>query len=60
MKSEILLEKLNSIGKSYFNSADIVKITGQTKAAVLVSLNRLVKAGRLKRLKRDFYVFISN
>ena len=46
MKSEELVKKLNKINKAYYTAADIERLVDQPRAAVLVMLNRLVKAGR--------------
>ncbi len=56
MKSEQLIEKLNKYNKSYYTVADIQKIVVQPRAAVLVMLNRLVKSGKIIRLRKNIYL----
>jgi predicted transcriptional regulator of viral defense system len=60
MKSEQLIEKLKKINKSFYNIADLEKITGQSRSAVRVLLGRLVLAEKLIRLRRDIYVIKDN
>ena len=56
MRSEELIKKLIKINKSFYTTADIIKITGRPRQSVLVTLNRLVEAGKLVRLRRNNYV----
>lgn len=55
-KSQIdIFKKLKAIEKPYFTIADFEKIFGLKKASLYVALNRLVKNGILRRLKRGVY-----
>ena len=56
MKTEELIKKMKDFNKSYYTSRDMAALTGQSKKSVLVNLNRLVKAGKLKRLRKDCYL----
>ena len=49
------LKMLNSFDKSYFTVADLEKILGLERDSLYVTLNRLVKAGVLIKLRRGVY-----
>ena len=53
-----ILKKLKTLGKSYFTIADFEKIFRLNKESLYVTLNRLVKSGILRRLKRGIYEVI--
>lgn len=55
MKEEFL-EKLKKINKDYYTLSDLAKIYGGGKANLKIFLYRLIKNGRLLRLKRDVYI----
>lgn len=58
-KSQIdIFKKLKTLEKPYFNIADFEKILGLKKESLYVTLNRLVKSGVLRRLKRGVYEVI--
>ncbi len=50
-----LAQRLLSLGKPYFGPPDLEKILGQKRPALYVTLNRLVKYGVLRRLRRGVY-----
>ena len=50
-----LAQRLLSLGKPYFSPADLEKILGQRRPALYVTLNRLVRYGVLRRLRRGVY-----
>lgn len=55
-KSQIdIFKKLRALGKPYFTIADFEKILGLKKESLYIALNRLVKSGLLRRLKRGVY-----
>lgn len=49
------IKKLRNYDKSYFTIADLEKILGLKRDSLYVTLNRLVKAGVLIKLKRGVY-----
>ena len=51
-----LLQTLRGFDKPYFTVADFEKILDQERSSLYVTLNRLVNAGVLARLKRDVYL----
>ena len=55
MKTNILLEKLKSIPKSYFSFPDLGKFYSGNKKDLKVVVHRLVKQKRLVRLFRGYY-----
>lgn len=50
------LQTLRGLDKPYFTVADFEKILEQKRDSLYVTLNRLVGAGVLARLKRDVYI----
>lgn len=50
-----LLQKINSIPKSYFSFADIRKISGFDDKSLAVTLSRMVKRGELSRIAGGIY-----
>jgi predicted transcriptional regulator of viral defense system len=50
-----LVQKLLSLRKPYFSVADLEKLLGRQRPALYVTLNRLVHAGVLVRLRRGAY-----
>lgn len=53
-----IFKELKDLGKPYFTIADFEKIFGLKKPSLYVALNRLVKSGVLRRLKRGVYELI--
>lgn len=49
------IKKLSDVEKEYLSTEDLKKILGQEKPTLYVSLNRMVKEGVLKRLRRGIY-----
>ena len=58
-KDTELLTKLSAFGKAYFSVADLERILGFSRESLYVTLNRLVKAGVLKRLRKNVYVIFN-
>jgi len=56
MMSQEFLEKLKKINKSFFTLKDLEKIWPGKKDTLKVVLSRMVKKGKLKRVKRNFYI----
>lgn len=56
MKTSKLLEKLDSVNKTFYTINDILIITKQPRSTVRVALNRLVKQGELRRIIRNIYI----
>lgn len=56
MKANELLKIIQNINKSFYTVNDFVKLTEQDKKSVQVALNRLVKSGKLIRLRRNMYL----
>lgn len=50
-----LLQKINSIPKTWFSFADIRKITGLDDKSLAVTLSRMVKRGELSRIAGGIY-----
>lgn len=50
-----LLEKIKNIPKSYFSFSDIRKLSETDENSLKVSLNRLVRNGRILRITRGIY-----
>lgn len=50
-----LLQKINSIPKSYFSFADIRKISGLGDKSLTVTLSRMMKKGELAKVARGIY-----
>ena len=53
-----IFKKLKDLGKSYFTIADFEKILNQKRESLYVTLNRLVKTGLLRRMRRGVYELI--
>lgn len=51
-----LLRKLTAYNKPYFTVTDLEKVLGLPRPSVRVTLNRLVQAGVLTRLRRNIYI----
>lgn len=54
-KDMALIQRLLNLDKPYFSPADLEKVLGQSRPALYVTLNRLVKYGVLVRLGRGVY-----
>lgn len=53
-----IFKKLKALEKPYFSIADLEKILGLKRESLYVVLNRFVKSGLLRRLKRGVYELI--
>ncbi|MCR4327247.1 MAG: hypothetical protein NUV46_01555 [Nanoarchaeota archaeon] len=58
MKEKEILKKLN--GKSVFNIQEMQRILDSSKEYTKIVLNRLVKRGEIKRIKRNAYTIYSD
>ncbi len=56
MKTDELIKKLKQLNKSYYAMADFQLLLGQSRPSIRVVLNRLVKSGKLLRLRKNVYV----
>lgn len=54
-KDMALIQRLLNLNKPYFSPADLEKVLGQSRPALYVTLNRLVKYGVLVRLGQGVY-----
>lgn len=50
------LEKLKKLNKDYYTFSDFVKLSQKKPDVLKVILNRLVKAGKLIRVQKNFYL----
>jgi predicted transcriptional regulator of viral defense system len=56
MKTNNLLEKLNSLNKTFYTINDVLTIANQSRQTTRVALSRLVKRGELQRLIKNIYI----
>ena len=50
-----LLKKINNIKKSYFNFADLRKISALDDESLRVTVSRMIKSGKIKKLSKGYY-----